>query len=608
MKWPLKTGWLLFCLGATVLHAQSAGTFELLGKYRGLGGLVATAVGPGPTPGSERVYGSYLYLDNTIDVIAVDPVTGKTEVFSSPAKGESGARNLVAGPDGNMYLGTLPKAHFLKLDVKAGKLIDLGRPAESEEYIWGVTFGPDGKLYGATYPQSKLVRYDPKTGKLEDLGRLDPNELYAHYVVGSADGFMYVGIGTSKANIAAYEISTGEHREILPGDAQLVAQAKVFRGIDGQVYGSVEHRYFRLKGWMATEIKESEAPAPEPLNRLKDGRLATLQRNKLVLTDSKTQAKQEMHFEYAGNHLPVFRVGFGPDGRLYGSAILPIHLIRVDESQHKVEEIGDLGGGEIYSFLLRKDRLLMAAYAGIAPLMGFDPKQPLQVEHDPKNPSLLTFPGTDTGWRPQAMINGPDGKVYLGSVAGYGKLGGPISVWDVEKGTVDQYPQIVKDESVVSLAVWNDLLVGGMTTGGGGGSHPTSASAHLFLWDPKNKQKVFETVPVEGASNITDLITAPDGLVYGIAGKKVFRFNPKSREVTVGPAFPFGNAVYNAITVAKDGRLIGLAADGIFAIEPKNLTVSLLAKAPEKITGGFDYRDHAVYFISNWNIYRYRLQ
>src|SRR5574340_440645 len=154
-------------IAACSLAAQTDG-FEHLATYKGLGGLVASAVGPGPGESSQRFYLSYLYIDNTIDVVGVDPDSGDFDVYSNPARTESGARCMVLGPDGKLYLGTLPRAHFLELDPKAGTLRDLGRPSPTEQYIWDVAFGPDGKLYGATYPQSKLVRYDPATGALED--------------------------------------------------------------------------------------------------------------------------------------------------------------------------------------------------------------------------------------------------------------------------------------------------------------------------------------------------------------------------------------------------------------------------------------------------------
>src|SRR6185437_4151107 len=135
--------YLVIFLLTTIAYGQSSGSFQPIANYRDWGGRVASTVGPGPTPGSQRIYASYLYFESTLEVIAIDPETGSTVVFENPAKGEFGARNITVGPDGNIYLGTLAHAHFLKLDVKQEKLIDLGRPSSTEQYIWDVAFGSD---------------------------------------------------------------------------------------------------------------------------------------------------------------------------------------------------------------------------------------------------------------------------------------------------------------------------------------------------------------------------------------------------------------------------------------------------------------------------------
>jgi streptogramin lyase len=599
--------WMLCVIfGAAVALAQEAGKFELMGKYRGLGAMVASAVGPGPAAGSERVYVSYLYIDNTIDVVAVDPATGEFQVFPNPAPTESGARCMAVGPDGNVYLGTLTGAHFLKLDVKAGKLIDLGRPSSTEQYIWDVNFAADGKLYGATYPQSKLVRYDPKTSKSEDLGRMDPVEQYAHYVAGSDDGFVYVGIGTSKANIAAYEIATGEHREILPAEFQVVGQANVYRGKDGSVYGTVAGRHFRMKGWTATAIGEKEAPVVER-HRLRDGRTVEIHDKALVLKDAKSGEVTERAFGYEGNELPLFRIAFGPDGGLYGSSVLPIHFVKYDSAKHTFPDFGGLGGGEIYSFLSHGKRLLMAAYAGLAPLMSFDPAQPFSKEAGAANPTLVNFKDSDSGWRPQAMIEGPDHNVYLGAVAGYGKLGGPLTIWNTDSGKVEQFHHLVPDQSVITLAVWKDRLIGGTTVGGGGGSHPTQKEAKLFIWNPQTKAKDFETTPVADARSIDDLVVTAKGMVYGTAAGTLFVFDPESRTVKDRKKLPFGGTIYNSVGFGPDGRIWGLTKEGIFAIDTGSNECRLVAKAPEKITAGFAMREGAIYFVSGPAVYRYRM-
>ncbi len=587
---------LLGLLAATVVFAQGAGKFELLGKYRGLGGLVASAVGPGPTAGSERLYLSYLYIDNTIEVVSVDPATGAFQVFPNPAPTETGARCMAVGPDGNVYLGTLTGAHFYKLDVKAGKLIDLGKPAASEQYIWDVNFGPDGKLYGATYPQSKLVRYDPTSGKLEDLGRMDDKEQYAHYVAGVGD-FVYVGIGTSRQNIVAYKISTGEHKSILPAEYQTVGQANIYPGRDGNVYGAAAGKHFRLKDWTATVVPAGEAVAA-PRTKLRDGRTVSVSENTLrVGTETRP-------FGYEGNFLQLFRIAFGPDGELYGSSVLPIHLVKLDRAKGTLPGLGGLGGGEIYSFLARGKQLLMAAYAGLAPLMVLDTTKPFNKAA--KNPAMVNFGGSDSSWRPQSMINGPGGNVYIGAMSGYGKLGGPLTVWNPDSGSVEQFYHLIKDQSVITLTAWKDLIVGGTSVGGGGGSHPTQREAKLFVWNPKTKRTEFEMAPLPGVGTLDSFITAPNGLVYGFGGGSMLIFNPDTRTVKSKP-LPFRSPVYSSVAMGPDGRIWGLTSRGIFAVDTKTDETVMVAEAPQRITAGFELRDGAIYFCSGPAVYRYQI-
>ena len=579
------------------------GEFEELAAYRGRGGLVASLIGPGPSEGSERLYLSYIYDNYKIDIISVDPDTSSFRVFSNPTPGEFGARCIVVGQDNKIYLGTLPNAHLLQLDPHAGTLVDLGRPSQTESYIWDVTAGPDGKIYGATYPGAKLVRYDPISGKLDDLGRMDPTEQYAHSVIGT-DDFLYIGIGTSRANIAAYQISTGEHHEILPVDAQVVGTAVVYIGQDGEAYGMIGSRKFRLKGWVAASIESSEAVHPIAVNRLRDGRKISVKDDKLVISGLQAVAASERPFVYEGNFLPIFRLGIGPDSRIYASSILPIHLLRLSVGMNQFEELGVLGGGEIYSFLAHRDLLLMSAYGGVAPLMTYDPGKPF---HPGENPGLVHYPDEDGGWRPQAMIEGADGRIYLAALAGYGRLGGPLTVWNLHGNGVTSYFNVIHDESVISLALNDGIIVGGTTIAGGGGSHRTQKEAHLFLWDPRTSRKIFDGVPVPGASSVNDLVATPDNLVYGIADRTLFVFDPVSGVVRSTAPLPFRGEPYNSAAIASDGNIWGLAGEGIFRIDTRTHGIALVAKSPEPITAGFAFRGNEIFFASKAKLYRFRL-
>ena len=599
---------------------QAQYPFELLAQYKSIGGLMATTVAEGPVNGSQRLYASYLYADNTLDVVAIDPADGTTEVFHNPAPGEYGARNIAIGPDGDVYLGSLPHAHFLRVDRKEHRMIDLGHPSPSEEYIWDVAFGVDRRLYGVTYPGCRLVRYDPATGKSEDLGKMDPAEKYGRWIVGGRDEFMYIGLGTSKANIAVFDTRTGELREILPKDAQIVGIPKPYIGVDGKTYATLNDRLFRITGFDIHELPSSAKVEPFDPKVLRDGRVLSLSERVLTIQEPKTHTEQKINISYTGEDLQIFRVGFGPDGRLYGSSVLPLHFLKADLANHSIEELGTFGGGEAYSFLANDQKLLIAGYSAKAPLMSYDPAKPMDPA-ETGNPAFVDYKGSDHAWRPQAMIEGPDGQVYVGATAGYGQLESPLLSWKGTAESVQIHGGLVHDESVVSLAVWKDSVVCGTTTTGGGGSHPDEKDAHLILWNTKTQSKELDVIPVPGAQTITDLVTSKNGIIYGIAASggivfgistpgnvyTLFAYDPVARKVISQSQLPFHDVVYNGIGLDETGRIVGLAGDQIFTIDQSSQGIRTIAKSPMKITGGFALRDGAVYFVSNSEIYRYYL-
>ena len=169
---------------------------------------------------------------------------------------------MAVGADGQVYVGTVGHAHILRVDWETKSLVDMGRPSETEQYIWQLAEGTDGKLYGCTYPQAKLVRFDPATGEGEDLGRMDDEELYARYVAADDNGFVYVGIGMSKRHLVAYEIATGEHRDILTPEMAGEGSCSLGRGIDGVVYAKSGSQSWSCSGLSCSGAGSSELRVP----------------------------------------------------------------------------------------------------------------------------------------------------------------------------------------------------------------------------------------------------------------------------------------------------------------------------------------------------------
>jgi len=600
---------LIVCLllTCTCAVAQPPG-FKLHGRFTGIGACLNTVVAPGPDGKSDYVYASHIYSD-TFEIVAINPATGKTDIFPCPLAGEVGAWALVVGPDKQVYAGSLPRAKVWRLDWKEHKLVDMGQPSPTEQYIWQLVVGTDKKLYGCTYPQAKLVRFDPATGQGEDLGRMNETELYAREIAADDKGFVYIGIGPSQRDLVAYEIATAKHQSILPAELAKPGWASVRRGANGVVYASVG-KWLRLDGFNApVEVPAAEVSQPAPL-QLADGRLVTYTGAALSLRDPATNQIEAHPTGYKGKAQAIFRLGLGPDGKLYGSTAMPIHFFQADPDSDQWAEIAEAGGGEFYSFLTWKDKLIGAAYSAPSPIIVYRPGEAWAPAAKPEaNPWQIHYEGENSGWRPMAMINGPNDLVYIGAVSGYGALGGPLVILDPATGKVDQYMHLVQDQSVIALAALpNGLIVGGTTVGGGGGSHATQTEAKLFLFDPQKREKLFETVPVPGKSSFEALGVGANGLVYGFTGgDTMFIFDPKERQVTATVANGLGGVTYNSVFPGPDGVLYGLYHAGIFRVDEQAGQMKQVAEYPPGISAGVGARGREIFFASGPQIVSYTL-
>jgi streptogramin lyase len=549
-----------------------------------------------------------MYFGNTLEVVAIDPDTGTHQVFHNPAPSESGQWGMAVGPDGNIYSGTLPNAHILRLNPRTGAFDDLGRPSESEQYIWAMARGSDGKMYAGTYPSAKLVRYDPASNRSEDLGRMDPDEQYARTVAASDNGYIYLGIGYKRAGVVAYNIATGEHRQILPDSLRKSGVPWIQKRPDGKIYVELDDGIYRADGWSIN--RATAVPAEMPPGTLPDGRRVVIDdQSRPQIVNPRTHSSQPLAVGYAGQQVPVYRLAMGPDGQVYGSTILPLNLFRLEKSTGGLDQLGELGTGETYSMLAVQQRLLMASYNGRSPLAVFDPSQPVTAaDASAPNPKPLPFDGQDNGWRPAAMTTASDGKAYIGGQAGYGKLGGPLVIWSPDLNTTDVVADPIRDQSIVSLAAVDDLLVGGTTIDGGGGSTPTQSTAKLFLFDAATRSVVFSIEPSPNAHTVADLVLAPNGLVYGFADGKFFIFDPHSRQLLRVDSDASGTLLEtDAIGVGPDGRIWGLFRQGIFSIDPATNALQMVVQAPDPITAGFVLDGQNLYYASESTIYRAQL-
>jgi len=523
---------------------------------------------------------------------------------------------LVTGKDGKIYIGTCEggshPGSILQLDPAnpdAGIQV-IGRPSESETYIWQLVAASDGKVYGCTYPQAKLVSYDPATGKLADCGRMDDGEMYARVIAAGDDGWVYTGIGMVRGNVVGYDTATGQHKDMLPAQERQAGQGEVYRGADGKVYGRIGAQWYRLWQGEATKVTDQERAGRQPM-ALADGR--TLADSGIhdyyELIDPKTGEKQLFKPSYRGDGSMVFVVGKGPHGLIFGGSAVPLSLWQYDPATGKSVDLGNPTDtdGEIYSILAWEEHIYVCAYGG-AYLSRYTPGKPWDYGHDAtKNPYGIGWVG-DGHLRPRAMVPGPEGMIYIGSLPPYGQLGGAMAVLDPRQNkVVENYRNLVPDQAIVALG-WDEktgYMIGGSSLWGGGGSTPRATDIAFFAWDSARKQKAWESNPVPGDDN-TQAVCVVDG-------KAFFTSRPSQRLTVVDTAT--GEVLHQAkiecgfpleISLGlREGLIWGLTDQSIITIDPATYEVKAVAQIPGGANTGFAMDESGIYYGAGVHLWRY---
>lgn len=530
--------------------------------------------------------------------------TGETKQFSAESCESNYPWGMCVTKAGKVYIGSCCDGTMYEFDVQSEKLHLLGRPSPTETYIWVLTEGPDGIIYGGTYGNCRLVGYDPKKKKLLDLARLDPTEQYVRAIEATEDGFIYTGIGTSKADLCAYEIATGKVFHLINESDRGPGTGHVEKDSNGKCYGVCPTKsgvkYYRIEGPKAFEIEKSEMPPRRPIQFEDHSELDHIDENTQTLhfRTPGQDSERNVHFTQHASGTTLFCLVAGPDKKIYISSILPLYLSSLDPETGKSKLYGRVDGAEVYSFLNHKGKLWMAAYPG-GILSCYDPSKPWNPARDSSgNPRML--PGDNTYiHRPFKMIEAPDQEMILiGGIPDYGMVGGSLVVFNPDTCKKEaEYRNIIESHSIKGLCLTADGMVcGGSSTEGGGGAHILQNDAEIFLWDYKTRKKVFSIVAVPGTQSVSDLILGPDKMIYGLADQYIFVFDPVKREIIHVEESIYGQPAFNALTLSPKGNVLALLGSDVVEILPETYETKSIAHYSEQITAGVVIVGGSMYF------------
>lgn len=581
---------------------------------------------------------------------------GNKKILDQPLAGTDGSWDLVVSTDGLVYIAGANGHLFSHLPGTA-IVEDLGIPIPGEKLIWDMAAGKNGEIFGGTYPGCRAFRYHPNEG-VTDIGNgpLVEGEQYLRSIgYHAADDKLYAGIG-SHAHLVEIDPRTGKKTDILP--AQYKSQQYVYSIglVDGVKKGDLlfawltsstirqtlvynlrtdrlqtvmgdfdvrsaikdpsnEKIYFTQEGKLVTADFSKKEPALKNIADLgmaglasywdKSGHLRMFgQGGKLLTYNPKTRKHTIAKLELPRRPIDIQSIGVAPDGKVWiGGYLAGGHAI-YDPVTQTTTELDGLDQTEGLAF--KGDTLYLGIYPK-AHLYLHDMRKPWSPENNhPRH--LGKIKGQD---RPFAIVPmRTQNKVFFGTVPDYGKLGGALVEYDITRDTLLQFDEVVTRQSIISLVEANGWLIGGTTISGGLGIQPKEKEGKLFVWDPVQRRKLREMVPVPGAIAITGLSKAPDGKIWGFAQGIVFVVDPENWKViamsSVYPAKPYGSHLWrNAFIVHHPNGYVYMSANNdIFQIDPKTMAVTKVLEGAGMLI--MDSKG-TLYFKKSTNLFRLEL-
>ena len=544
-------------------------------------------------PGHDRdgvpcLYATMGQQADNLFVLQVELETGACRQFVSGVPKSNYPTATLMSRTGQLYIGAAYAGHLLRFDPTTDTLTDLGAINPG-----GATFpcrideGPDGQIWIGSYGTADLTRYDPETGQFTRYGRMDEVDMYNYPLFNFIDGTVACLIRMTQPHVEVFNPQTGAKQTVGPVVPKGEGTIDLRRGNDGHLYIVSSEGNFRIEGTEAVSVEViPDAPPPPALSdgstfAFTDGG-ALIYRQLEVRKPSGETRTFELDYQAGGSD--IFYLHAGPDGCLYGSSILPLHLFRYTPESGELTDLGQCSTatGEAYSMANFEGKIYISSYPG-ATLSEYDPAQPYHFGSQPDDNPRDLGRIDDISYRPRSTLAGPLARIWTASIPDYGRWGGPLSYYDPKTGDKKAYYRICGDASCYTLAHLPDqeLIAVGTTIAGGSGTQAKVDEAVLFLWDYNSEEKVWEGGFDHPVTCFNALLTGQDGRLYGtVQGgelpAELFVFDPKSREFTHRLPLPDPNPRDLGLQNGPDGKIYGFTSTSIYRLHPDSLAIEVV--------------------------------
>ena len=209
------------------VFAEGGGLINAIGMDFGPDGHLYVA--SGDIPLVNRYDG---HTGKFIDSFVIDDPKTKDDETG----GLAGARGLVFGADGHLYVSSGISDQVLRYDGSTGQFIDIFAHGGGLDGPIGLVFGSDGELYVASALTDMVVRYDGTTGDFIDqfVGAGDGGLNNPTGLLFGPDGHLYVGSAVTN-QVLRYDERSGDFIDVFASGEMSVPIGIIF-GPDGDFY------------------------------------------------------------------------------------------------------------------------------------------------------------------------------------------------------------------------------------------------------------------------------------------------------------------------------------------------------------------------------------
>ncbi|MBD1379369.1 FIMAH domain-containing protein [Metabacillus arenae] len=586
----------------------------------------------GQEDGHDVLYTTSKGVPATFNVVDLDE---NKLLRSIPLEGASDSWHHEVAPDGTVYVAA--GKHIWGYSPETKTIEALAEIPDSS--LWALAVDENSNAYIGTFKGGKVFQYNKETKQLRDYGKMI-GDIEQEYVrsMDYHDGYIYAG--TAHDKIFKLNVETGEKVEIAEElnesgfvyDLDIVDGRYVFARYSASknmyIYDTLEEKWLDVKLTNVNGLHVTDSL---------DNKVYFIADGIVKYVDLTNLQVSETSMKYGSGFRGSDWVEIEGDSRLPGKSLVTVTFsggtvffnIETEKvvsypsvipptanvtnqihafSEDKIYISGMTGGtGAVYNPLTGENKSISLGQADSIYSMdnkvyfGTYPSSSVHVidpSVDPyAKPTTLFTIGNEQD-RLHAMTGG-DGKLFIGSIATYQRLGGALTVYDGETHKV--FRNIVENQSINGLAYKDGLVYGSTTIKGGLGSVPTAEQAKLFTWDPITEQKINEkNLEIEGLDkpiHIGDLSAGPnDDYIWGGSTGYVFALNPDTLEVEKSvrveeKPYPFE---WDQIDLkwSEDGLLYALVGVKLYVINPDTLDFKFVTKAVSFDLG----KDGNIYF------------